>query len=110
MNRQKNTGLDFRYKMGKMMIEAGEVKSLWHLTKIVPKSVIARDLGVKVDRFTQYMQDTSLFRMKHLYDMSELFDVDVKLLLIIIGDHWKEARDKAKLHQSFLGYNKKAVS
>lgn len=92
------------------MIEAGEVKSLWHLVKIVPKSVIARDLGVKVDRFSGYLHDTSLFRVKHLYDMSELFDVDIILLLNIVGQHWKESRDKARLHQSFLEYNKKGIS
>ena|ERR1700761_602949 len=59
--------LDRRYAVVRPMYEKGEIKTFLEIFKFVPLTIVAKDLGKKVERFSA--------QLKHLesFDLSDLF-------------------------------------
>ena len=57
---------DARYAIIKPMLNTGEIQSFVDIFKFIPKSVVAADLGKKVDRFTELMNRIEEFTVGEL--------------------------------------------
>jgi len=64
---------DTRYDIIKPMIADGKVMSFNDIFKYIPKTVVARDLGKKVDRFTELMNKVEDFTLGEMFYMGGLF-------------------------------------
>ena len=77
---------DTRYNTVRKLILADQVKNFREIfvDDTIPKSVIARDLGMNNERFTKVMYNMEEFGMKHILRLAVLIDIDRKILIDII--------------------------
>jgi len=68
---------DPRYDLIKPMLSQGQIESFADIFKYIKKTVVANDLGKKVDRFTVMMEHPKKFSVGDVYEMAELFSIDV---------------------------------
>ncbi len=77
---------DHRYDLIKPMIESGKIVSFNDIFKYIPKTVVAKDLGKKVDRFNTLMSRVEEFMLSDLFIIATFFEIDeddiVKLVMI----------------------------
>lgn len=67
---------DKRYNTTRLLIQSGDVKNLEDVFDIIPPSVVARDFGTNYTRFTKLAANPELFRLKEIYALADLFEVD----------------------------------
>lgn len=76
---------DPRYDLIKIMIIQGSIKSFNDIFKFIPKTIVATDLGKKVDRFTELMNRVEEFTLHELFIIANFCQVEesdmVKLAL-----------------------------
>jgi hypothetical protein len=75
---------DRRYKTVYHLISGGHVKTLIEIFDSIPKSVIAKDLGISLDRFTKMINDVERFGIRNLFRMARLIEVDEILILNLV--------------------------
>jgi hypothetical protein len=86
---------DKRYTISRKLIESGDVKSLADLFDIVPPSVVARDFKTNYTRFTKLAANPELFRLKEIYTLADLFEVDsVKMFALANATYQKKNAKK----------------
>lgn len=86
---------DKRYKSVNSLISGGYVKTLIEIFDTIPKSVVAKDLGVSLDRFTKMINDVERFGIRNLFRMAQLIEVDEIMILNLIY-HQYQADKKAR--------------
>jgi hypothetical protein len=75
---------DLRYIKAKLGIESGKILSLEDLLKVVPKTVIAKQLKINPVRFSDRVANPRLFHVGELQDLAKQLNVDfIKLMSII---------------------------
>jgi hypothetical protein len=67
---------DHRYSLIKPMIIGGKIVSFNDIFKFIPKTVVATDLGKKVDRFTELMNKVEGFTLEELFMIAKFCDID----------------------------------
>lgn len=72
---------DKRYSTIKVLIEAGHIKSIQDIFIFIPKTVVYKDLGANFNRFDRAIIDPSLFKLRELLKLAEMFDVDAKRII-----------------------------
>jgi hypothetical protein len=90
---------DRRYITVKNLITAGYIKSFSGIFDAIPKTVIARDLGMNNNRFTKLMNDVTLFRLEELYRLARLLEIDGMVLINLVVQQLNEKKDKKKIQQ-----------
>lgn len=77
---------DHRYDLIKPMIASGKIQSFNDIFKYIPKTVVAKDLGKKVDRFNTLMSRVEEFMLSDLFIIAGFFELEeddiVKLIMI----------------------------
>ncbi|HEV9034991.1 MAG TPA: hypothetical protein VGQ51_00170 [Puia sp.] len=63
---------DSRYDLIKPMLSEGKIVSFTDIFKYIPKTIVANDLGKKVDRFTVMMNQVEKFTLEELFKMAAL--------------------------------------
>jgi hypothetical protein len=58
---------DSRYDLIKPMLSEGKIVSFTDIFKYIPKTIVANDLGKKVDRFTVMMNQVEKFTLEELF-------------------------------------------
>ena len=58
---------DNRYNLIKPMIDSGDIVTFNDIFKYIPKTIVAKDLGKKVDRFSELMKKVEGFTLEELY-------------------------------------------
>ena len=61
---------DSRYDLIKPMLLEGKIVSFTDIFKYIPKTIVANDLGKKVDRFTVMMNQVEKFTLEELFRMA----------------------------------------
>jgi hypothetical protein len=88
---------DKRYKTVSRLILDGHIKSLNEIFDTIPKSVVAKDLGISGDRFEKMKKDVKRFSVKTLFQIADNFEVDeVLILLLVYLQHKAEKKGKKK--------------
>ena len=75
---------DPRYDLIKPMLSQGLIESFTDIFKYIKKTVVANDLGKKVDRFTVMMEQPRKFSVGDVYAMADLCSVDVLQMFELI--------------------------
>jgi hypothetical protein len=85
---------DPRYSAIKPLISAGGITSFRDIFKFLPKSIIARDLGMNNVRFTKLMNNVDDFMIRDILRLAEFFEIDALTMYSLINQQYIE--DKAK--------------
>lgn len=72
---------DPRYKAVRSLFENEDIKSIPHIFKIIPKTIVATDLHVNHSRFSKAIKDPTLFTIKDLDGMAQLIGIDAKIII-----------------------------
>ena len=75
---------DRRYKPLSNNISTGYIKTLREIFDTLPKSVLAKDLGIDLTRFNKMIDDVERFSVKNLYKMADLLEVDVLVIMNLV--------------------------
>lgn len=92
---------DERYSMVAMLIRAGGIGTLEKLFKLLPKTTMAKDMGINVNRLTNCLLNPYHFTLKDITSMAGLLGIDRRILMNMFMDHlemrekeWKKYLDK----------------
>lgn len=86
---------DRRYNTVKNLILGGYIKTLIEIFDTLPKSVVAKDLGISLDRFTKMINDVERFSVRNLFRIAALLEVDEKSILNLVYNQFSDKK-KAK--------------
>jgi hypothetical protein len=75
---------DRRYELIKTMFNAGKIKTLNDIFGFVPKTVVANDIGKKVDRFTALINKVERFTLEDLFQIAKLCDLEESQILQLV--------------------------
>src|ERR1700684_3688191 len=89
---------DHRYDLIKPMIESGKILSFNDIFKYIPKTVVAKDLGKKVDRFNTLMSRVEEFMLSDLFIIAGFFEIDEDDILRLVMIDYK--RNKSEIATS----------
>jgi len=78
---------DRRYTTEKKLITGGFLNSFGEIFDIVPKSVVARDLGMNNMRFSKLISQPDLFRLSDIFRLATLLEIDGLILLTLVIKH-----------------------
>lgn len=73
--------IDPRYDAVRVLFETGHIKSFRDIFLYIPKTTVYKDLGINFDRFVRAIDDPSIFRLKELKTIGELFGIDPKEII-----------------------------
>jgi hypothetical protein len=62
----------------------------------IPKSVMAKDLGISSDRFNNMIEDVQKFGVKTLFKMSALIEVDEKKIFDLVYNQYQADKKTKK--------------
>lgn len=82
---------DKRYSTIKVLIETNNISQLSDIFDTLPKTVLAKDIGMNYGRFSRKAKELALFSLKEIYDIADLIEVDRKLFLDIIHSEANQA-------------------
>ena len=86
---------DDRYDLIKPMLEKGNVQSFNDIFKYIPKTVVAINMGKKVDRFTEIMNRVEKFKLEEVFAVAKLCEVDdSEMLQLVYKEYIKQKRKK----------------
>lgn len=75
---------DERYIAVKRMIQAGDITMLHQCFRIIPKTVVAEDLGEHKGRFSTRLNAIKTITYEDMQNLSSLFDIEVNAVFNII--------------------------
>jgi hypothetical protein len=87
---------DPRYSLIKPMITGGKITSFTDIFKFIPKTVVANDLGKKVDRFTELMKNVEGFTLEELFVIAKFCDIDKSEMLKLAENEYIISKSKIK--------------
>ena len=79
---------DTRYDLIEPMMSQGKIVAFLDIFKYIRKTVVAIDLGKKVDRFTVMMHDPKKFSVGDVYKMGVLFKISAKKVFELIDNEY----------------------
>jgi hypothetical protein len=85
---------DDRYDLIKPMIEKGNIVSFNDIFKYIPKTIVARDLGKKVDRFSELMKKVDGFTVAELFRIAKLIDISESEMLQLVLTEYVNIKSK----------------
>lgn len=85
---------DDRYDLIKSMMRDGKIKSLLDIFKYIPKTVVADDLGKKVDRFNELMNRVDQFTVEELFLMASWCNLSPEEILQLMLVEYRKSKKK----------------
>lgn len=80
------------------MIENGKIMVFNDIFKYIPKTVVAKDLGKKVDRFNVLMSRVEEFMLQDLFIIAGFFEIDEEVMLrLVMNDYQRRKRAIASI-------------
>lgn len=73
--------LDVRYQHVKSIWSAGDLKSLTKMFEIIPKTVVAKHLGMHYHSFIHKLDRPELLNLQQLIQLSRLTDIPVLAMI-----------------------------
>ena len=87
---------DSRYKAIKAMLEADNFKSFKDLFEIIPRSVVAADLGIHYNRFVQRINNPEDFSLRELIILSGLIGTTPPVLFNLVMKDIESRKKRTK--------------
>ena len=76
---------DRRFTYVGKLIRTNEIKSFSEIINIIPKTTVARELGINPERFNRLLDNIDLFVIKDLVKLAELLEVDTITILTLLA-------------------------
>lgn len=80
---------DERYIAVKRMIQAGDITMLHQCFKIIPKTIVAEDLGEHKGRFSKRLNAIKSITYEDMQSLSSLFDIEGNVLYNLIDNQFR---------------------
>ena len=87
---------DNRYDLIKPMVDTGKIVSFNDIFKYIPKTVVAKDLGKKVDRFNTLMSRVEEFALQDLFIIAGFCELGEEDILKLIVNEYKKNKNEGK--------------
>ena len=87
---------DKRYNTVKKLIVSEQLNSFPEIFDIIPKSVVAKDLGMNNMRFSRLMNDMGRFMLEDLHRMADFIEVDGTILVMLADKQFKANKKRKK--------------
>lgn len=81
-------GKDKRYKTVKILIDNGLLQTLSDVFDTIPRSTVAKDFGTNFPRFDRLLNNVEQFRMKEIYTLASIFDVEEGKVLQLVHNQY----------------------
>ena len=88
---------DRRYVHIKSLISGGYIKSFREIFSIIPKSVVARDLGMNNMRFSRLMNNVDQFSLKDILRLATFLEIDEMILINLVYQQFVEDKKSKKV-------------
>jgi hypothetical protein len=85
---------DPRYDLIKPMILGGKIASFNDIFKFIPKTVVANDLGKKVDRFNELMNRIEEFTLEELFIIAKFCEIDETQMLKLAQNEYVKSKSR----------------
>jgi hypothetical protein len=86
---------DKRYITVGKLIQHNEIKLFREILDTIPKTPLARDLGIKPERMNRILDEMDLFTLREIFDLAELFDVSRTAIVTLVFNQY-DADNKNK--------------
>ncbi|MBS1663267.1 MAG: hypothetical protein JST68_19645 [Bacteroidetes bacterium] len=87
---------DDRYDVVKTMYGAGHIGLFKDIFKYIPKTVVANDLGKKVDRFNKLMSRLDEFTLKDMYTIGSFCGLTERQIYELVEAEYLHNKSKIK--------------
>ncbi len=94
---QQTMERDPRYKAVKLMVESGEITKFNEMFRIIPKSIVAADLGKQNIRFTMLMNRIERFTLKDLFLLGKFFELDERMIFELAYQQYLQQKTKKSI-------------
>ena len=81
-----------QYQSAKSLFDAGQMKTVTQLLSVVNKTTFSKDAGTTPERFKRILHDFSIATLGDFYRMSQVLDVDEKLIMMLFYNNYVEQR------------------
>lgn len=88
------TNRDHRYSLVKPMVDAGKIEVFNDIFKFIPKTKVATDLGKKVDRFNELMNNVEDFILKDLFLIAKFCELEEEKMLELVMKQYRETKNR----------------
>lgn len=75
------------------MINEGKIHSFKDIFQFIPKSIVATDLGKKVVRFSQLMENVEQFTLQELFMLARFFELDEDTMLRLVRTQYAQKKN-----------------
>ena len=83
-------GIDHRYGYIRVMYEAGKLTSFMDIFIHIPKTVVAGDMGIKIDTFNKMLACPDRFSLERIDELAQLVDLDLDTLVAMWLRYYRE--------------------
>ncbi|MBS1606667.1 MAG: hypothetical protein JST42_28685 [Bacteroidetes bacterium] len=87
---------DERYTIVRTMFDAGHVASFSDIFKYIPKTVVANDLGKKVDRFNKLMEKVERFTLEEIYMIGNFLGLTEEQIYELVRAEYVSSKGRIK--------------
>ena len=77
---------DKRFSIAAKLIRTNEIKTFSEIIDIVPKTVVAKELGINPERFNRLLATIDLFVIKDLVRLAEVLEVETIAVLHLVDN------------------------
>lgn len=92
---------DKRYGLIQPMLDAGRIRLFQELFDYIPKTIVAKDLGINNVRFSRLMIEVDEFSLKDLLRLADFMEIEPMVLLKLVIDQrtktMKAKKDKVPI-------------
>lgn len=67
--------MDHRYELIRVMYEDGHIEKLSDIFKFIPKTVVARDAGMNVERMNERLKSPGKWILRQVFKIGELCEL-----------------------------------
>ena len=78
------------------MLEKGNIQSFNDIFKYIPKTVVAINMGKKVDRFTDMMNRVEKFKLEEVFAVAKLCEIDDADMIKLVYQEYVKQKKKKK--------------
>ena len=96
---------DTRYDLIEPMMSQGKIVSFTDVFKYIKKTVVAIDLGKKVDRFNTLMSRVEEFMLSDLFIIAGFFEIDEDDIIRLIMIDYKRNKEDIRMSSKFSEYH-----
>ena len=87
---------DRRFDLISTMFKDGKIRTFNDIFEFVPKTVVATNMGKKVDRFTEMMNKVEKFKLEELFAIAKLCELDEHTILDLAHKEYTTQKKKKK--------------